>query len=149
MRNFGIRTLVTAVTAGLVGVFALSGVSSAATAGANQGVTADSVKIGFIYSKTGVASATSGTSEIGCKARVAAENAKGGVNGRKIEVSYADDQSSGANKTAAQDLVQNQHVFMVINDSAFAFLTYQFLLDSGVPLIGGGYDGTYYGLPGN
>jgi ABC-type branched-subunit amino acid transport system substrate-binding protein len=143
------RTLVTAVTAGLVGVFALSGVSSAATAGANQGVTADSVKIGFIYSKTGVASATSGDSDIGCKARVGRENAAGGVSGRKIDVSYVDDQSSGANKTAAQDLVQNQHVFMVINDSAFAFLTYQFLLDSGVPLIGGGYDGTYYGLPGN
>ena len=143
------RTLVTAVTAGLVGVFALSGVSSAATAGANQGVTDKSVKIGFIYSKTGVASATSGDSDIGCKARVGRENAAGGVNGRKIEVEYVDDQSSGANMTAAQDLVQNQHVFMVVNDSAFAFLTYQFLLDSGVPLIGGGYDGTYYGAPGN
>ena len=41
--------------------------------------------------------------------------------------------------------MQNKHVFMVVNDSAFAFLTYQFLLDSGMPLIGGGYDGTYYG----
>ena len=71
------------------------------------------------------------------------------MNGRKLDVSYVDDQSSGANTTAAQDLVQNQHVFMVINDSAFAFLTYRFLLDSsGVPLIGGGYDGTYYGDPG-
>ena len=107
------------------------------------------MKIGFIYSKTGVASATSGTSDIGCKARVARENAAGGVNGRKIEVEYVDDQSSGANKTAAQDLVQNQHVFMIVNDSAFAFLTYRFLLDEGVPLIGGGYDGTYYGDPGN
>jgi ABC-type branched-subunit amino acid transport system substrate-binding protein len=149
MRSVGTRTLVAAVTAGLAGVLALSGVSSAATAGANQGVTDKSVKIGFIYSKTGVASATSGTSDIGCKARVARENAAGGVNGRKIEVEYADDQSSGANKTAAQDLVQNQHVYMIVNDSAFAFLTYQFLLDSGTPLIGGGYDGTYYGTPGN
>ena len=92
-------------------------------------MTDKSVKIGFIYSKTGVASATSGTSDIGCKARVGRENAAGGVNGRKIEVEYVDDQSSGANKTAAQDLVQNQHVYMIVNDSAFAFLTYQFLLD--------------------
>ena len=135
--------------AALIGVFAVSGVSGAATAGTSQGVTDNSVKIGFIYSKTGVASATSGDSDIGCKARVGRENAAGGVNGRKIDVSYVDDQSSGANKTGAQDLVQNQHVFMVINDSAFAFQTYQFLLDSGVPLIGGGYDGTYYGRPGN
>jgi ABC-type branched-subunit amino acid transport system substrate-binding protein len=143
------RTLVTAVTAGLVGVFALSGVSSAATAGANQGVTDNSVKIGFLYSKTGVASATSGDSDVGCKARVGRENAAGGVNGRKIDVSFVDDQSSNANLTGAQDLVQNQHVFMVVNDSAFAFLTYHFLEDQGVPLIGGGYDGTYYGEPGN
>lgn len=149
MRNFGMRTLTTVVATGLVCAFALSGVSSAATAGANQGVTATSVKIGFIYSKTGVASATSGDSDVGCKARVGRENASNGVNGRKVDVTYVDDQSSGANKTAAQDLVQNQHVYMVINNSAFAFLTYQFLLDSGVPQIGGGYDGTYYGLPGN
>jgi len=149
MRRFGIRKLATGLVAGLVGVFALSGVSSAATAGAGQGVTANSVKIGFIYSKTGVASATSGDSDIGCKARVGRENAAGGVNGRKLDISYVDDQSSSANTTGAQDLVQNQHVFMVINNSAFAFLTYRYLLDSGVPLIGGGYDGTYYGEPGN
>jgi ABC-type branched-subunit amino acid transport system substrate-binding protein len=149
MRNFGMRTLATTVVVGLVCAFALSGVSGAATAGPNEGVTANSVKIGFIYSKTGVASATSGTSDIGCKARVGRENAAGGVNNRKLDIKYVDDQSSGANKTAAQDLVQNQHVFMIVNDSAFAFLTYQFLLDEGVPLIGGGYDGTYYGLPGN
>ena len=78
-----------------------------------------------------------------------AENAAGGVNGRKIDVVYVDDQSSGANTTAAQDLVQNQHVYMIVNDSAFAFLTYRFLLGEGIPLIGGGYDGTYYGDPGN
>jgi branched-chain amino acid transport system substrate-binding protein len=141
--------LTTLVIGALTGVFALSGVSAAATAGADQGVTNNSVKIGFIYSKTGVASATSGDSDIGCKARVARENAAGGVNGRKIDVSYVDDTSSNANLTAAQDLVQNQKVFMVVNDSAFAFYTYRWLLDHGVPLIGGGYDGTYYGVPGN
>ena len=60
-----------------------------------------------------------------------------------------DDQSGGANKTAAQDLVQNKHVFMVVNNSSFAFLTYKFLLDAGVPQVNGGYDGTYYGVKGN
>jgi branched-chain amino acid transport system substrate-binding protein len=38
---------------------------------------------------------------------------------------------------------------MVINNSSFAFLAREFLLDAGVPVIGGGYDGTYYGEPGN
>ena len=45
--------------------------------------------------------------------------------------------------------MRNQHVFAVINDSAFAFLSYRFIVDAGVPLIDGGYGGTYYGSPGN
>jgi ABC-type branched-subunit amino acid transport system substrate-binding protein len=147
--NFKPLTVVAALAAALVSVLALSGTSGATTAGADEGVTAKSVKIGVISSKTGVASATTATSEIGCKARVARENANGGVNGRKIEVEYFDDQSSGANLTGAQDLVQNKHVFMIVNNSAFAFLTYRWLLDNHIPVIGGGYDGTYYGTPGN
>jgi branched-chain amino acid transport system substrate-binding protein len=141
--------VVSAVVAGLAGLFVLAGSGSAAAAGPPPGVTNDSIKIGFISSKTGVAAATSGDSDVGCQARVGRENAAGGVNGRKIEVEYVDDASSGQNLTAAQDLVLNKHVYMVINDSAFAFLTYRWLLDHDVPLIGGGFDGNYYGAPGN
>jgi ABC-type branched-subunit amino acid transport system substrate-binding protein len=149
VRNYCHRVLVSGLLVGLISVVGLSGSSGAAPAGPDQGVTPDSVKIGMIYSKTGVASATSGDSDVGCKARVARENASGGVNGRKIEVEYLDDQSSGANLTGAQELVQNKHVFMIVNDSAFAFLTYRWLLEHNIPTIGGGYDGTYYGEPGN
>ena len=45
--------------------------------------------------------------------------------------------------------MQNKHVFMIVNNSSFAFLTYKFLQDAGVPQVNGGYDGTYYGEPGN
>jgi ABC-type branched-subunit amino acid transport system substrate-binding protein len=149
VRNFGVRAAVVAVAAGLVSVFGLSGVGGAAAAGPGEGVTDDAVKIGFIYSKTGVASATSGKSDLGCKARVGRENANGGVNGREVQVEYFDDQSTPANLTGAQDLVQNQNVFLIVNDSAFGFGTYRWLVENGIPLIGGGYDGTYYGEPGN
>jgi len=40
-------------------------------------------------------------------------------------------------------------VFAVVNNSSFAFLTYRYLLSAGVPVIGGGFDGTYYGTKGN
>jgi branched-chain amino acid transport system substrate-binding protein len=150
MRNVGMRILTTVIFATVVGALAMSGLSSAGAAAAlDDGVTANSIKIGYITSITGVAASTTGDADKGCKARIGRENASGGVNGRKIEVEYVDDQSSGANKTGAQDLVQNKHVFMIVNNSAFAFLTYQFLLDNDVPIIGGGYDGTYYGAPGN
>ena len=143
-----VRALAATLAASAVGVFGLHA-AGAAVAGPDQGVTSNSVSIGFVYSKTGVASATSGDSDIGCKARVGRENSAGGVNGRKINVIYQDDASSGQNLTGTQDLVQNKHVYMIVNDSAFMFLTWRWLLDHGVPTIGGGYDGTEYGQPGN
>jgi branched-chain amino acid transport system substrate-binding protein len=129
-----------------IAMMASVGVSNAA---ADDGVTAKDVTIGYITSKTGVAGSTFQNADAGCKARIARENSKGGVNGRKINVEYIDDQSGGANLTGAQDLVQNKHVFMVVNNSPFAFLSYRFLLGANVPMIGGGYDGVYYGDPGN
>jgi branched-chain amino acid transport system substrate-binding protein len=149
MSSFRTRWLVVVAVGCAIGALTSSGVSAAATAGPDRGVTDDAIKIGFIYSKTGVAASTSGSSDIGCKARIGRENAAGGVNGRKLEVEYVDDASSGANLTQAQSLVQNDDVYMVINDSAFAFLSYRWLLDHDVPLIGGGFDGNYYGAPGN
>ena len=45
--------------------------------------------------------------------------------------------------------MENQHVFAVINESPFAFLSYRWLLDHKVPMIGNGVDGTYYQQKGN
>ena len=150
MRNVRTRLLTTAVFVALVASLATVGVSDAgAAASLDPGVTAKGIDIGYIFSKTGVAGSTFLNADKGCQARIDAQNAKGGVNGRKLNVDYVDDQSGGANKTAAQDLVQNKHVFMIVNNSSFAFLTYKFLQDAGVPQVNGGFDGTYYGEPGN
>jgi branched-chain amino acid transport system substrate-binding protein len=144
------RVLAIVVAVGLTSVFAISGISGAAPAGPDEGVTDKSVKIGFIYPKTGVASSSSGTAGDGCKARVGRENAKGGVNGRKIDVVYFDDASSAANLTGAQSLVQSDKVFAVVNSSPYAFLAWRWLHDNGVALVDGGYaGGGYTSLPGN
>jgi branched-chain amino acid transport system substrate-binding protein len=113
------------------------------------GVTAKTVKLGYIFSGTGVAGSTGKNAGKAFQARIDRQNAHGGVNGRKIETEIIDDASSGANLTAAQDLVQNRKVFMVVDNSAFAFLSYRYLLSQGVPMIGCGCDGNYYGAKGN
>jgi ABC-type branched-subunit amino acid transport system substrate-binding protein len=118
-------------------------------AGTRREVTKDSVKLGFIWPGTGVAAPDFEDSAKACQARVDAQNAKGGVNGRKIQLEAVDDMSGGGNLTAAQDLVQNRHVFAVVNNSPFAFVSYRYLQGAGVPLIGIGSDGTYYGAKGN
>jgi ABC-type branched-subunit amino acid transport system substrate-binding protein len=141
------RALTGLVVAGLVAV-GLASVAGAQT-DAVPGVTAKAVKIGYIFSETGVASSSFQDAGKAFQARIDRANREGGVNGRKIQAVILDDKSGGGNLTAAKDLVENQHVFMVVNNSSFGFLTYRYLLDAGVPVIGGGFDGTYYGQKGN
>jgi ABC-type branched-subunit amino acid transport system substrate-binding protein len=142
------RRVWAAAAIGLTAATALSTVAGA-QASEEPGVTAKSVKLGYIFSETGVASAIFKNAGKACQARVDRQNAQGGVNGRKIDLEILDDQSGAPNQTAAKDLVENQDVFAVINNSSFGFLTYRYLLDAGVPMIGGGYDGTYYSQKGN
>ena len=137
-----------AISVGVLAIGLAGGTAGAQTLN-TEGVTNNSVKLGFIWSGTGTAAPNFEDSAKACQARVDAENAKGGVNGRKIQLETVDDMSSGANLSGAKDLVQNRHVFAVVNNSSFAFLAYRYLLSAGVPLIGGGFDGTYYGTKGN
>jgi ABC-type branched-subunit amino acid transport system substrate-binding protein len=120
-----------------------------AQATSDPGVTAKAVKIGYIFSETGVAGSTFKNAGKAFQARIDRANAEGGINGRQIRTELVDDASGTANATAAQDLVQNRKVFAVVNNSSFAFLSYRALLAEGVPMIGGGFDGTYYGQKGN
>ncbi len=148
-RTWGLRAIALLAGVGLATGAGLSAATSAgAQSGSTPGVTAKDITLGYIASETGVAASASKGSTTGCKARIGAENAKGGVNGRKIKLEAIDDQSAN-NLNAAKDLVQNRNAFIVINDSAFAFTTYRFLNDENVPMLGGGFDGSYYYEKGN
>ena len=147
-KKYGLRAVAVVAALGMATVGVLS-TGAGAQSGSDPGVTAKDVTLGYISSQTGVAASTHRNAHTACKARVDAENAKGGVNGRKIKVEYIDDKSGGGNLTAAQDLVQNRNVFAVVDNSAFAFLAWRYLKDQGVPMIGGGFDGSYYYNKGN
>ena len=138
-----VLALLALVTVGLTA----PGAGAASTT--DPGVSAKEITVGYIFSGTGVAASTGKNADKAFLARIDRQNAQGGVNGRKIKAIIIDDASSGANLTAAQDLVTNRNAFVVVNNSAFAFLSYRYLLDKGVPVVGGGYDGSYYGRPGN
>jgi len=147
--RLGLRAVVTVAVAGLAAATLVPTAAGAQSGKEVPGVTDKAVKFGFIYSGTGAASSTFQGSDKACQARVDRQNREGGVNGRKIEIEVIDDKSSAANLTAAKDLVENRDVFGVINNSSFAFLAYRYLKEQGVPTIGGGFDGTYYGEKGN
>jgi branched-chain amino acid transport system substrate-binding protein len=137
------------LVAALATMAAASGVGGAAVRAADPGVTDKSVTIGYIYPATGVAASISQNGLKAFQARIDRQNAQGGVNGRKIEVVAKDDGSSAQNVQVTHDLVENEDVFAVVDQSPFAFLSYRYLLDAGVPMVGNGVDGTYYQEKGN
>ena len=134
-------------------VVAIAGLATATSVGAQTGdttgVTDKAIKIGYIFSKGGLAGSTFEHAGDGFNARIKAANAAGGINGRKIDPVIVDDSGATSNLQASQGLVQNDKVFAVVNNSSFAFLAYRYLLENGVPMVGGGYDGNEYGTPGN
>jgi len=140
----GALAIVALAAAGLVATSA-----AGAQTGDSTGVTAKDIKVGYIFSQTGVAGSTFAHAGDGFNARIKAENAKGGVNGRKITAVTVDDGGTTNNLQASKSLVENDNVFAVVNNSSFAFLSYRYLLGAGVPMVGGGYDGNEYGQPGN
>jgi branched-chain amino acid transport system substrate-binding protein len=148
-RRRGVRALAAMATLSVATVGVLATGASAQSSGDAPGVSNKAIKLGFISSETGAAASNFVGADKACKARVGAANAKGGVNGRKIDLVAIDDKSGAGNLTAAKDLVQNRDVFAVVNDSPFAFLTWRYLKDEGVPMIGGGFDGSYYYDEGN
>jgi len=143
MRGLGAAAVATAVA-----TFGLASASGAQTASV-PGVTAKTITVGYLYSRGGIAGSTFQRAGDAFQARIDRENAKGGVNGRKIKTEIIDDSGTENNLAGAQDLVQRRNVFAVLNNSSFAFLSYRYLEQAGVPMIGGGFDGQEYGQAGN
>ncbi|MGE0878684.1 MAG: ABC transporter substrate-binding protein [Acidimicrobiia bacterium] len=125
------------------------GGTTVARTASDTGVTADKISIGFVASTTGAAGPNNTGMVKAAKARVALENDNGGVNGRKIDLVDADDQSDTTrNPAVIQQLVEGNKVFAVIANSPFVFAGYRYLQDKKLPTVVGGYDGSPYWTPG-
>jgi branched-chain amino acid transport system substrate-binding protein len=148
-RTGRVRAVVGACVVAAVATVGLASAGGAAESESDPGVTAKEIKLGYISPETGAAASISKNGIKGFEARIKAQNAEGGCNGRKLTYVTQDDASGAGNLTAAKDLVENEGVFMIVNQSPFAFLTYRYLLENGVPMIGAGTDGTYYQQKGN
>jgi ABC-type branched-subunit amino acid transport system substrate-binding protein len=112
------------------------------------GISPTTITIGYITSQTGVASSTFADGPAAAQARVALQNAQGGIDGRKIVLVPVDDLSSPTQDlTAAQDLVQTKGVFGIVDFSPFTFGGTRYLSQKGVPVTGFGFDGPEWALP--
>jgi branched-chain amino acid transport system substrate-binding protein len=131
------------VTAALAAAACSSSGTSASQAGA-PGVTAKQVSVGLVTSLTGLAAANFAGAEQGAAARFDLQNAEGGVDGRTIKLTVADDQSSptGA-QTAVNSLTSSTFGQIFISD--FTTQAYRTTTQAQIPVVGAPNDGPEWG----
>jgi branched-chain amino acid transport system substrate-binding protein len=105
---------------------------------ADPGVTGDTIKVGVIGVESPPAAAQSFQSaEDGIKARIAQANASGELGSRKISLVFRDDTNDQTrNGEVARDLVESQKVFGIIEVTANAAGSAQYLNEKAIPVAG-------------
>ena len=109
------------------------------------GITPTTIKIGFITSATGNASSTFNDSAAAAKAAYDAQNAAGGINGRKIEMVVADDTSSATGNLSAVQSLISRNVSTIEPFSPYDFGGYKVANAAHIPITGGCFDGPEWG----
>jgi branched-chain amino acid transport system substrate-binding protein len=150
------RRFAALLSAGVVPVIAISACGSAAGGGSSGGGSAGAIapgapiKVGFLESTTGDFAAFLAGDESGIKAVFDKVNAAGGVDGHKLQIVVANDQSTPqGGVTAVQQLVSQDKVFGIVSGSVAGPAIVPFLRQQGTPIVGWGNDGTYWGDPAN
>ena len=131
-----------ATVAGLLG--AASGALSAPA-----GAAGSPILIVYISSLTGPGASQYLNSQAGFLARIAQQNAQGGVNGHKLVTQVVDDQTSpAAVTTAVQNGISKGAIGIVANTPVF-FAAAKYAQQAGLPVTGAYTDGPEWGKPPN
>ncbi|HXY28130.1 MAG TPA: ABC transporter substrate-binding protein [Acidimicrobiales bacterium] len=130
---------------GLTGalVTGIAGISVAAAAPAGAQPSRAPITIALITSLTGPAGSEFSATPAGFNARIALQNAEGGVNGHKIVGIVVDDQTTNT-ATATQDALAKGAFGLVSVDPLF-FLAAKYPQEQGVPVTGSYLDGPEWG----
>jgi branched-chain amino acid transport system substrate-binding protein len=140
-----------ATTATVAGATATTTGGSPATC-SGPGVSNGTIKVGVIQTASGdpqVAADFKWAQQI-VQARFDIENAKGGVNGYKLQTVAADDQNSATgNLAAARQLVEQDNVFGIVEITVFPNGSGAYLKGKNVPVTGWGTASDPFGIDNN
>jgi len=96
---------------------------------ATPGVDASSISLGYMMPRTGPAAPTFAGADKAAQLRIDQENAKGGINGRKIRLTVYDDMASGGQQTVQAQKAVGENIFGLLStsstDAMFAYLKSQ------------------------
>ena len=106
------------------------------------------ITIAYISSLTGPGGSQDGDSPSGFQARIALQNAEGGVHGHKLVPLVLDDQTNPSNiATIVQEA--DSRAFGVVSQSPLFFLASKYPNQAGIPVTGSYDDGPEWGTPPN
>ncbi len=137
-RRLGRLGIAALVIAPAVGISIADGAAGAATSGSP-------ITIAMITSLTGPGASEFSQAPVGFNARIALQNAEGGVDGHKITGIVLDDQTSPSGiSTAVQDALSKGAIGLVSTSPLF-FLAAKYPNQQGIPVTGGFFDGPEWG----
>jgi len=119
--------------------------STGTSGGSSSGGNGAPIKIALIASLTGADAAQNGDSAVGFTSRIAAQNAKGGVNGHHIDGIVIDDQTSPSQVVIAVQQAISDGVTGIVSNSPLMFAAAKYAQQAGIPVTGGAFDGTEWG----
>jgi branched-chain amino acid transport system substrate-binding protein len=133
-------------------VLAACGGSSKSSQGSSQGTVGSKqssgspITVALVTSLTGVAGPEFKDTPKGFLARIALQNANGGVNGHKLNPVVIDDGGNISQETTTmQDAIQTKGAFGIVSVTPFMFAGYRYLQQHGIPVTGGSFDGPEWG----
>ena len=141
-RALGVMAGVLTATAALAG--APMSVGSAGAAGGSH-FTGAPITIAFISSTTGLAAPLFQEAPQGFLARVALQNAEGGVNGHKLVPLVINDQTSPSLDATGVQLAISRGAIGIVADSSLFYGGYKYAQQAGVPVTGSSLDGPEWG----
>jgi ABC-type branched-subunit amino acid transport system substrate-binding protein len=131
----------------LTAVGSVAGLAGLGSAPAGAATSASPLTIVMISSLTGEGGSEFSNSPAGFNARIALQNAEGGVDGHKLKGVILDDQTSPTEiTTAVQDAISKNPIG-IVSESPLFFLAAKYPNQAGIPVTGGFFDGPEWGTP--
>jgi branched-chain amino acid transport system substrate-binding protein len=140
-----VLTVAAVVCAGATQAVAQTTTTGGTSSASAPGVTANTITIGLVTSETGAGAPYFFDSPDGAQARFDVENAKGGVGGKKLKLIAIDNATNPTQETAGWQSLNQQGVFAVIGYDPLLFISYRYLNQQGIPVVGDGLDGPEWG----
>ncbi len=136
--------LLTATTA-MAGALGAAGPAGAAGTAGGSGGSKAPYTIALVTSTTGLAAPLFQEAPQGFLARIALQNAEGGVNGHKLVPLVVNDQTSPTLDATGVQLAISRGAIGIVNDSSLFYGGYKFAQQAGVPVTGSSLDGPEWG----